>query len=40
MKLHKIRYRFKNYLTAELAEYAEINLNFFSAFSASSAVNY
>ena len=24
MKLHKIRYRFKNYLTAELAEYAEI----------------
>ena len=29
VKLHKIRYRFKKYLTAQIAEYAEIIWNFF-----------
>jgi hypothetical protein len=39
MKLHKIRCRFKKYLTAELVEYAENIKFFFSAVSAISAVN-
>jgi hypothetical protein len=39
VKLHKIRCRFKKYLTAEFAEHAEIIRLIFSAFSAISAVN-
>jgi hypothetical protein len=34
-----LRYQFKGYLTAEIAGHAEIIQSFFSAFSATSAVN-